>query len=307
VLPDESAYDRDSTSAPSSPDPKTPSDDRTDADGDVEYRRVQRSARPEPSEVRFGDTVFGDGDFTVIAGPCSVESAEQIDRSAEIASCCGAGALRGGAFKPRTSPYSFQGLGTEGLDFMRRAADRHDIPMVTEVMSPQWVDDMAPRVDAFQIGARNMQNFELLRAVGRHDEPVLLKRGFGTTLEEWLLAAEYILAEGNDRVVLCERGIRTFDRQTRFTLDLAGATWVQRQTHLPVVVDPSHGTGLPSLIPRMVYAAAAAGLDGTMVELHPTPERARSDGDQALTPEQFERMMDQLQELTSSFERPREP
>lgn len=274
---------------------------------EVEYRRVHRSARTDRSVVEFGDTRFGDGGFTVIAGPCSVESADQIERAAEIVAHHGGDALRGGAFKPRTSPYSFQGLGMEGVEMMRRAADDCDLPMVTEVMTPERVDEMAPRVDAFQLGARNMQNFDLLRAVGATGKPVLLKRGFGATLEEWLLAAEYILAAGNDRVVMCERGIRTFGHETRFTLDLAGARWVRRQTHLPVVADPSHATGDPSLIPSMASAAAAAGLDGVMVEVHPAPGEALSDGDQALVPEAFGELMDHLRRVAAVVDRPLEP
>ena len=287
-------------------DPQVPDADRPATDAGVEYRRAHRSARPGRTVVRFGETAFGDGGFTVIAGPCSVESADQMDAAADVVSSHGGGVLRGGAFKPRTSPYSFQGLGMEGVGLMREAADRHGIPMVTEVMTPEKIDEMAPRVDAFQLGARNMQNFDLLRAVGRSGRPALLKRGFGTTLEEWLLAAEYLLAEGNDQIVMCERGIRTFDEKTRFTLDIAGAAWARRQTHLPVVVDPSHATGDPSLIPSMVHAAAAAGLDGAMVEVHPSPDRARSDGDQALTPDAFGEMMDRLRQVTEALGKPLE-
>ena len=250
---------------------------------------------------RSGDTSFGADGFTVIAGPCAVESAEQIDRAAGIVAEHGGRVLRGGAFKPRTSPYSFQGLGMEGVEMMREAADAHGIPLVTEVMSPDRVEQMAPLVDAFQLGARNMQNFDLLRAIGASRVPVLLKRGFGTTLREWLLAAEYVMAEGNDQVVLCERGIRTFDEETRFTLDFAGAAWVKQQTHLPVVIDPSHATGKPSIIPQMVYASVAAGFDGAMVEVHPNPDQARSDGDQALSVEQYRQMMRRLGVLESSL------
>ena len=274
---------------------------------EVDYRLAHRSARPAGTTVEFGDVRFGNGGFTVIAGPCSVESSEQIREAASIVAEHGGGVLRGGAFKPRTSPYSFQGLGIEGLEMMREAADHCDIPMVTEVMTPERVEEMAPRVDAFQLGARNMQNFDLLREVGRSHKPVLLKRGFGTTLREWLLAAEYVLAEGNDRVVLCERGIRTFDEKTRFTLDIAGATWVRRETHLPVVVDPSHATGDPSLVPAMVHAAVAAGLDGAMVEIHPNPRDARSDGDQALTPQVFAEMMARLGQIAAALDVPITP
>lgn len=256
-----------------------------------EYRRVHHSARPGGSVVRIGDVPFGGDRFPVIAGPCAVESRAQIDRAARLVAERGAGVLRGGAFKPRTSPYSFQGLGLEGLELMRRASDAHDIPLVTEVLSPEDVERMAPTVDAFQVGARNMQNFPLLRTLATTARPVLLKRSFGATLREWLLAAEYLLAGGNDRVILCERGVRGFGEQTRFTLDLAGAAWAREETHLPVVVDPSHATGTPSLIPQMARAALAAGLDGVMVEVHPDPEQARSDADQALTAGEFEDLM----------------
>ena len=280
------------------------SSDPSELDDEIDYRRVHRSQHPQGSVVRFGSTPFGDGGFTVIAGPCAVESADQIDETARIVAEHGGRVLRGGAFKPRTSPYSFQGLGLEGVQMMRRAADNHGLPLVTEVMAPTAVEEMVDLVDAFQIGARNMQNFDLLKAIGASGVPAMLKRGFGTTLREWLLAAEYILAEGNDQVILCERGIRTFDEATRFTLDLAGALWAQRETHLPVIIDPSHATGKPGLIPSLVQAAVAAGLDGAMVEVHPEPQSARSDGDQALDPEQFAELMQRLERVAGAVGRP---
>ena len=287
------------------PDDTSPFDDESTGsrESKVEYRLVHRSARPNDSVVTFGDVPFGDGDVTVIAGPCAVESAEQIETSAAIVAQHGGHVLRGGAFKPRTSPHSFQGIGLEGVEMMRRAVDAHDLAMVTEVMRPGHVEVMAPNVDAFQLGARNMQNFDLLREVGRTSTPALLKRGFGTTVREWLLAAEYILDAGNDRVVLCERGIRTFEDSTRFTLDLAGAARAKRKTHLPVVVDPSHATGDPELVPAMARAAVAADIDGVMLETHPDPTSARSDGDQALRPESFGRAMERLRDVANACDR----
>jgi 3-deoxy-7-phosphoheptulonate synthase len=256
-----------------------------------EYPRVARNDGDHASTVSIGDVVFGDGGFVVIAGPCSIETSEQIDRIASLVGERGARVLRGGAFKPRTSPYSFQGLGLEGVELMRRASLRHEIPIVTEIMTETALEEMKPRVDAFQVGARNMQNYDLLRALGQTDKPVLLKRNFGATLREWLLAAEYIASGGNEDIILCERGIRTFDVETRFTLDLAGALWAKERTHLPVIVDPSHATGQPTLIPKLAAAAVASELDGVMVEVHDRREDALSDGDQALTADQFDDLM----------------
>ncbi|MGM0558160.1 MAG: 3-deoxy-7-phosphoheptulonate synthase [Myxococcota bacterium] len=266
----------------------------------TEYPRVARTTKASTSQVSIGDVTFGDGDFVVIAGPCSIESSDQIDRIAALVRDHGARVLRGGAFKPRTSPYSFQGLGLEGIELMRRASLRHDIPIVTEIMGETALEEMEPRVDAFQVGARNMQNYDLLRALGQTDKPVLLKRNFGATLREWMLAAEYIAAGGNERIILCERGIRTFDVETRFTLDLAGALWAKERTHLPVIVDPSHATGLPGLIPKLAAAAVATELDGVMVEVHDQREEALSDADQALSPTQFDELIDRVTAITAA-------
>lgn len=253
--------------------------------------------------VRIGDVAVGGDAFTVIAGPCAVESREQIELTARWVDEHGGAILRGGAFKPRTSPYSFQGLGAEGVELLRRASLKTGVPFVTEVLSPADVEMLSPRVDALQIGTRNMHNFALLDAVGRQDKPVLLKRGFGATLREWLLAAEYIARAGNEQIVLCERGIRSFDEQTRFVLDLAGALWVRERSRLPVIVDPSHATGTPSLVGPLCRAAVAAGLDGVMIEVHPEPQAALSDGDQALRFEEFERLMRELRPIADAVGR----
>ncbi len=247
--------------------------------------------------VSFGDVPIGGDQQIVIAGPCAVESRPLTTEAARTVSVGGAHILRGGAFKPRTSPYSFQGTGMEGLDILADAARQAGLPFVTEVLSPEHVEAMAPRVDAFQIGARNMQNFPLLKAVGATSVPVLLKRNFGATLTEWLHAAEYIASGGNDQIVLCERGIRSFGDETRFTLDIAGALWARNHCRLPVIADPSHAVGLPSLIPDASRAAIATGLDGIMVEVHPAPGRALCDAKQALTPSAFEALMDSLRAL----------
>lgn len=257
------------------------------------YKLVRRRGEGR-TVVRVGGVEIGSGKPVVIAGPCSVESREQILEAARVAKEAGAHILRGGAFKPRTSPYSFQGLGEKGLRYLREAGDEVGLPVVTEVLDPRLVGLVAEYADMIQVGARNMQNFPLLREVGRAGKPVLLKRGFGTTIEELLHAAEYILAEGNDQVVLCERGIRTFEGSTRFTLDIAAVPVLKEKTHLPVIVDPSHAAGRRSLVPPLVKAALAAGADGVMVEVHPDPENALSDGPQSLTPEMFRQMMGEL-------------
>ncbi|MFA6235065.1 MAG: 3-deoxy-7-phosphoheptulonate synthase [Bacteroidota bacterium] len=256
------------------------------------------------TRVLIRNVELGGDRFIVIAGPCAIESAPQIHAAAELVASHGAHILRGGAFKARTSPYTFQGLGLEGVKLMREAADRQGMPMITEVLSERDIEAMAEYVDAFQVGSRNMDNTSLLKELGQVKKPVLLKRGFAATIKEWLLAAEYIIVGGNDQVVLCERGIRTFSNETRFTLDLAGAVLARQQTHLPVVVDPSHATGNPSLIPALAAATMAAGLDGLMIEVHPNPTDALSDADQALSPELFRGMMDQLRLLSTVMGRP---
>ncbi|MBE3589850.1 MAG: 3-deoxy-7-phosphoheptulonate synthase [Firmicutes bacterium] len=255
------------------------------------FKLASRDFRAEPSRVRVGDVVFGGDEVVVIAGPCAVESREQILETAAAVRAAGARMLRGGAFKPRTSPYSFQGLEEEGLKLLAEARERTGLPVVTEVMSPEAVPLVAAYADMLQIGARNMQNFPLLRAVGRVGRPVMLKRGPSATIEEWLQAAEYILAAGNDQVVLCERGIRTFETATRNTLDLNAVPVLKEWTHLPVVVDPSHGTGKWRWVKPMALAAVAAGADALIVEVHPQPSRALSDGSQSLTPKNFEDLM----------------
>ncbi len=245
--------------------------------------------------VEVGDVRIGEK-FVVIAGPCSVESEEQIMVAAEAVKRAGADLLRGGAFKPRTSPRSFQGLGEEGLKLLRKAGDAFGLPIVTEVLDPRHVSLVSKYADMLQIGARNMQNFPLLREVGKSGMPVLLKRGFASTVEEWLSAAEYILMEGDEEIVLCERGIRTFSSSTRFTLDISVVPVLRELTTLPVIVDPSHAAGRREIVPPLAKAAKAVGADGIMVEVHPDPDRALSDGRQSLTLEQFERLMRELRE-----------
>ncbi|MBW1975846.1 MAG: 3-deoxy-7-phosphoheptulonate synthase [Deltaproteobacteria bacterium] len=258
------------------------------------YKLVSRDLHPEPSKIRIGDVVIGGDRLVVIAGPCSVENRATTLEIARRVKQSGAVLFRGGAFKPRTSPYSFQGLGEEGLKILSEVREETGMGIVTEITSPAQADLMMKYVDVVQVGARNMQNFELLRCVGRLGKPVLLKRGLAATIEEWLMAAEYILSEGNDKVILCERGIRTFERYTRNTLDLTAVPVIKKLTHLPVIVDPSHATGIRDKVLPMARAAVAAGADGIMVEVHTEPERALSDGPQSLYPEQFEQLMRDL-------------
>src|SRR5207249_3257277 len=248
------------------------------------YKMASTEVKKEPTVVEVRNLKVGGGHLGVIAGPCSVESREQILEVAKIVREAGAAGLRGGAFKPRTSPYSFQGMKEKGLQLLAEARSKTGLSIVTEVMAPEQVELVAGYADVLQVGARNMQNYPLLEAVGESNLPVLLKRGPSATMEEFLLAAEYILNQGNTRVMLCERGIRTFEDHTRFTLPLATVPFLHQTTHLPVVVDPSHGTGKASLVATMARAAVAAGADGLIVEIHPEPENALSDGFQALTP-----------------------
>lgn len=257
----------------------------------VPYKIASREVKPEPTQVKVLDLKVGAGALGVIAGPCSVESEEQLMITARAMKKAGVKGLRGGAFKPRTSPYSFQGMKEEGLKLLAAAREETGLAVVTEVMSTEEVELVARYADVLQIGARNMQNYRLLEVVGNTDRAVLLKRGASATMEELLLAAEYILNEGNPNVMLCERGIRTFENHTRFTLPLASVTYLHERTHLPVVVDPSHGTGKASLVPDMAVAATAIGADGLIIEVHPDPENAMSDGPQSLTFDQFERTM----------------
>jgi len=255
------------------------------------YKIASREVKSDPTQVRVLDLKVGAGAMGVIAGPCSVESEEQLMSTARAMKAAGAQGLRGGAFKPRTSPYSFQGMKEEGLKLLAAAREETGMAVVTEVMATDEVELVAEYADVLQIGARNMQNYRLLEAVGNVDRAVLLKRGPSATIEELLLAAEYILNEGNQNVMLCERGIRTFEDHTRFTLPLATVTYLHERTHLPVVVDPSHGTGKASLVPDMAVAATAIGCDGLIIEVHPDPENAMSDGPQSLTFDAFEKTM----------------
>jgi 3-deoxy-7-phosphoheptulonate synthase len=255
------------------------------------YKMASTEVKPEPSVVKVRDLVVGGGHIGVIAGPCSVESRQQILEIAQSVKEAGATGLRGGAFKPRTSPYSFQGLKEKGLELLAEARDATGLAIVTEIMATEHMPLVTRYADVLQVGARNMQNYPLLEAVGESGLPVLLKRGPSATMDEFLLAAEYILKTGNQRVMLCERGIRTFEDHTRFTLPLASVPFLKQTTHLPVVVDPSHGTGKASLVAAMARAAVAAGADGLILEVHPDPEKAMSDGYQALVPAAFRQMM----------------
>jgi 3-deoxy-7-phosphoheptulonate synthase len=261
------------------------------------YRLSSQEFREEPTIVKVRDAVIGGGSLTLMAGPCSIESREQLFEVAAGVAAAGATLLRGGAFKPRTSPYAFQGLGLEGLRLLAEARERTGLPIITEVMEPAQVDMVAEFADVLQIGTRNMQNFSLLNAVGRTRMPVMLKRGLSGTIEEWLLAAEYILAAGNRQVILCERGIRTFETAARNTLDLNAVPILRRLTHLPVIVDPSHATGKRWMVAPMSYAGVAAGADGIMVEVHPKPEEAWSDGEQSLTLPMFSRLAGELRTI----------
>jgi len=272
----------------------------------ISYPKVKLALKREKGErtiVEVDGVEIGGDRIVVAAGPCSVETREQTLRAAKAVRGAGASILRGGAYKPRTSPYSFQGLGEEGLRILAEARETVGLPVVTEVLSPEDVELVERYADMLQIGARNMQNYPLLKRVGRARTPVLLKRGFSSTIEELLSSAEYILREGNGMVVLCERGIRTFEPSTRFTLDLSAVPILKEVTHLPVMVDPSHGTGRRSLIEPMSRASVAAGADGLMVEVHPEPERALSDGEQSLDPEGFRSLMDGLRPIARALGR----
>lgn len=258
------------------------------------FKRANRSFHPEDSVIDVSGVKIGGRKLAVIAGPCSVENEKQIVGVAKSVKLAGATLLRGGAFKPRTSPYSFQGLKEEGLDLLKIARKETGLPIVTEIMSARMLERFVEDVDLIQVGARNMQNFELLKELGRTNVPVLLKRGLSATIEEWLMAAEYIMAGGNDNVILCERGIRTFETYTRNTLDLSAIPAVKKLSHLPVIVDPSHAAGLWWMVEPMAKAAVAAGADGLIIEVHNDPEHALCDGAQSLKPERFARLMGEL-------------
>ncbi|HYK95477.1 MAG TPA: 3-deoxy-7-phosphoheptulonate synthase [Candidatus Dormibacteraeota bacterium] len=267
------------------------------------FKLTSREFHPEDTVIPVLDAVIGDGGLTVMAGPCSVESRDQLMETADAVAAAGATILRGGAFKPRTSPYAFQGLGIEALRYLSEARDRTGLPTITEVMEPNQVDIVAEYADILQIGTRNMQNYSLLNAVGRVARPVMLKRGFGATVEEFLMAAEYIVAAGNPNVILCERGIRTFETATRNTFDLSAIPVVKKMSHLPVVADPSHGAGRRDMVVPMARAAVAAGADALIIEVHCDPDHALSDGAQSLFPTQFDRLMAELRIIAPAIGR----
>ena len=267
------------------------------------YKLASREFRGRDTLVSVDGVEIGGRRVVVMAGPCAVESEEQLMAAAQAVKAAGASVLRGGAFKPRTSPFSFQGLEEKGLELLSRAKDLFGMPVVTEVTDPQAVDLVAMSASILQVGSRNMQNFVLLTSVGKSRRPVVLKRGFSCTVTEWLTAADYLLAEGNDQVILCERGIRTFEDSTRFSLDISAVPVIKRFSHLPVIVDPNHAAGHYSLVPAMARAAIAAGADGLLIEVHPNPKEALVDGLQSLTPSDFARLMDELRAIAESVGR----
>jgi len=267
------------------------------------YKLASRHFKPAGTVIKMGEVEVGGDQVVVMAGPCSVESREQVMRIAELVARAGARVIRGGAFKPRTSPYTFRGLGEEGLKLLREAADRNGLLAISEVMDQTQIPLVAAYADILQVGARNMQNYNLLREVGRQSKPVLLKRGISATIEELLLSAEYILSEGNYQVILCERGIRTFESYTRNTMDISAIPVVKKLSHLPIIADPSHGTGRRDKVLPMARAAVAAGADGLLIEVHHEPERALSDGAQSLRPPQFEELMAQLRVIATAVGR----
>ncbi|MCH8122903.1 MAG: 3-deoxy-7-phosphoheptulonate synthase [Bacteroidetes bacterium] len=267
------------------------------------FKFASRAWKKENSIISVGDADIGGEEVTVMAGPCAVESEDQIERTAAHVAACGVTILRGGAFKPRSSPYSFQGLGLPGLELMREAANRHGLSVITEVMDVAHIDSILPLTDIVQVGARNMQNYTLLKGLGKIRKPVLLKRGLMATIQEWLMSAEYIMAEGNQDIILCERGIRTFETYTRNTLDLSAVPVVRDKSHLPIIVDPSHGTGIRDKVIPMARAAVAAGADGLLIETHPDPEHALSDGPQSLYFDQFEELMRQISLIAEAIGR----
>ena len=263
------------------------------------FKSANRKFHPEDSVIDISGVKIGGGNFAIIAGPCSVESETQILEVARSIKASGASLLRGGAFKPRTSPYSFQGLELEGLKLLKKAKEATGLPIVTEIMSPKMVETFVRDVDVIQVGARNMQNFDLLKELGKTNKPILLKRGLSATIEEWLMSAEYILAGGNENVILCERGIRTFETYTRNTLDLSAIPAVKKLSHLPVIVDPSHSAGMSWMVEPLSLAAMAVGADGLIIEVHNCPEKALCDGAQSLNPTQFNHLMNKLNSISS--------
>ena len=267
------------------------------------YKLASRTFKPDNTVITIGDVRIGGDEVIVMAGPCSAESEEQVETAAAAVRRVGAKVLRGGAFKPRSSPYSFQGLGEEGLRMLRSSADRHNLKLITEVMDISQIDVIERYADILQVGARNMQNFTLLRELGHSKKPVMLKRGISATIEEWLLSAEYVLAGGNTNVMLCERGIRTFESYTRNTLDISAIPVVRKLSHLPILVDPSHGTGKRDKVAPMARAAVAAGADGLIIEVHCDPDHALSDGAQSMFPSQFDRLMAELRIIAPAIGR----
>lgn len=267
------------------------------------YKKANRLFHPNNTEINISNSIIGGNEICVIAGPCSVESKEQILSIAEDVKKSGAKFLRGGAFKPRTSPYSFQGLKHEGLELLIEAKKHTNLPIVTEIMSLEYIDEYVENVDIIQVGARNMQNFELLKELGKTNKPILLKRGLSSTIEELLMSAEYILLGGNEKVILCERGIRTFENYTRNTLDLSAIPAIKKLSHLPVIVDPSHSTGRWWMVEPMALAAVAAGADGLIIEVHNDPENALCDGNQSIKPEKFKQLMGKLRLIATAVGR----
>jgi 3-deoxy-7-phosphoheptulonate synthase len=266
------------------------------------YKLVSREFKQENTQIRVGDAVFGNGTMPVIAGPCAVESLDQVLTIAKAVRKAGAKLFRGGAFKPRTSPYSFQGLGKQGLEYLARVREETGLPVVTEVMDMETFDMVEAFADVIQIGTRNMQNFSLLRRAGKSKKPIILKRGMSAMLQEWLMAAEYIMEEGNANVILCERGVRTFVRHSRNTLDLSVVPAVKKESHLPIIVDPSHAAGIRDLVIPLAFASAALGADGLMIEVHNHPDEALSDGAQSLYPDQFAQTMKKLTGIRTIIE-----
>lgn len=266
------------------------------------FKLASREFHKKDSVVKVGQIAIGGGSLAMIAGPCAVESYEVLDEIAGKVKAAGANILRGGAFKPRTSPYSFQGLGEKGLQILREVGDKHGMPVLSEVMNPKQIEMVDRYADMLQIGARNMQNFDLLKELGQTKRPILLKRGMSATVKDMLMSAEYVLAAGNPNVVLCERGVRSFEDSTRNMLDMSAVPNVKGQSHLPIIVDPSHATGRPDLIPSMARAAVAAGADGVHIEVHSCPEKALSDGAQALLPDKYAALMKQLQRLAEAMD-----
>jgi 3-deoxy-7-phosphoheptulonate synthase len=267
------------------------------------YKKANRLFHPDNSVIKVNDQLIGGKKLAIIAGPCSVESEEQILSIAQSVKSSGAGFLRGGAFKPRTSPYSFQGLELEGLELLKYAREKTGLPIVTEIMSTDFLDKFVEDVDIIQVGARNMQNFDLLKQLGKTNKPILLKRGLSATIEELLMSAEYIMSGGNENVILCERGIRTFEKYTRNTLDLSAIPAIKKLSHLPVVVDPSHAAGLWWMVEPLAKASVAAGADGLIIEVHNDPQNALSDGNQSLKPEKFQTLMKKLKMIAASEDR----